>query len=314
MTRHILLVLTILLGATLVACGIDAITKAAAEVSAGSAASIPPPPPEARSEPLPAPPTVAAPVHVDETRVVRDVAWPVWFGIGLATFALVLGSLGKRVPWLAWLSRGYWATTIGVVGAAGGAVYEAAIAGGPNVTLGAVALAALLTFYRAERGGPSLAPRPRDSEIGSAAHPVLLMLAGGVFLLAVGMAATSTSCSSAQRVRDAAVDVAVDCTGATVRSHLDQYGSLLEKAVRDALRSDGTVDGDALRDAAKGLAIETGGCVLVQVVARVLGALPHYRATAEAYDPATRLREAWEAIRAEQFGGRRFRVDGGEVL
>lgn len=148
------------------------------------------------------------------------------------------------------------------------------------------------------------------------ASRLLLLLWFPLCVALCGVPALASCNTIKDHARDVAGDV-VDCTISTVKEHSDQYGPLVEQMIRDAVSPDGTVDWPRVRAASNGLALETGGCVLAQVIARMLAPpaddpnAPQISALVAAPEP---LRAGWEELRRERFGGKRFQLAGGGVL
>jgi hypothetical protein len=190
------------------------------------------------------------------------------------------------------------------LGALGAVVELIALGQTPNVGMlvGAVAVFGAIV---------TRSPLPRPPERGSAASPLLVILAGGALTVA---AMGAWSCTPARHVTRATASDLVDCTTSTARAHAAEYGSLLEAAIRAATSPEVQVDKAALKGAVSGLALETGWCAAELTVARTLSSFPALRVAPGGYDPAAGLREAWEAVRGERWEGKRFRVGEGPVL
>lgn len=155
--------LTCFVGAALVALGLSAVyysDASAAETpaiaSAGIGSAIPPSP--TMDEPAPRPSDsidnpVTDPVAAwDDFQAARKIGWPAAVFAVVTMLMLALGTLGKSVTWLAWLSRGVAATAIGAVSAIGTACYDAVAAGGSWVAIGLAAVMAVAAFWQAQRG------------------------------------------------------------------------------------------------------------------------------------------------------------------
>jgi hypothetical protein len=302
-TRQIPYVLVILLAAFLVACGITAISQAAAQVGDAGIPTDAPLPPVA--EPFPIAPAggPAPPVAVQPEPTVDDVRglWRhgEYLGAGLLAlfglFAIALKADPRRALYY----------TAGIA-ALGGCVDLVANGQTPNAGM-LIGAAAVFLALIMRSPLPPVSTRPPES---GHVHPLIAIVFGG--MLTIG-AFAAWSCSSTTRraVRDTAADIAVDCTSAVARAHLSEYGATIEAALRAALRSDGTVDSDALKRSAAGYAIETGWCAAAAVFARMLAEMPTARVAPGGYDPAAGLRAAWQAVRP---AGRTFDLGGGTRL
>jgi hypothetical protein len=279
----------------------DAPAGGLAGSAAAAAAAAAPRPSDALTNPATSP--VAA---WDDVLAARRVGWPAAVFACVTLLALALGTAGARFAWLSWLARGTAATLLGALAACGTAGYDAAIAGGSPAAVGSAAVLAVFAFWQARR-----TPVPRQPEHGSAASPLLVILAGAALTVA---AMGAWSCVGVQRAARSTASSLVDCTTSSARAHAAEYGSLLEAAIRAATSPEGQVDRVALKGAVQGLALETGWCAAELTVARILSSFPVLRVAPGGYDPAAGLREAWEAVRSERWEGKRFRVGEGPEL
>jgi hypothetical protein len=126
-----------------------------------------------------------------------------------------------------------------------------------------------------------------------------------------------TACSSCSWLKSEAKATAgnvVDCTTASAKDAVTQYGPLMADVLVQATSDTGAVDWSRIKSTAKSLALETGACVLASTVARYLA--PH---TGSADAPqseglvvdATSLKLGWEQARNELYGGRQFKTEAG---
>jgi hypothetical protein len=205
-----------------------------------------------------------------EADVARDIGRPILVGVLVTLLALALGTAGRHIRWLAWLGRGVWATAIGAASACGEAMIEVAIAGGSMHAVYAVAVAAVLAFWRARRP----APEPgvgvaRDRQRGSIARRLMLVLVGA---WAVGwLFAFAFAGAGCAWLRSSPTGpVVVDCTTAAARQHADELGPLLEDVIRAATSTDGRVDWVRVRRAVEGSALDVAGCAVVLTIERLL--------------------------------------------
>jgi hypothetical protein len=227
-----------------------------------------------------------------------------YLGAGLLALFLLLSFALKVDPKRAFVYTG-------ILGGLAGVVDLIALGQTPNVGMlvGAAGVAIALIMR-----SPLPLPRPaapRPPERGSAASPLLVILASAALPIA---AAAAWSCTSARQLARSTASSLVDCTTSTARAHAAEYGSLLEAAIRAATSPEGQVDRAALKGAVQGLALETGWCAAERTVARILSSFPVLRVAPGGYDPAASLREAWAAVRSERWEGKRFRVGEGPVL
>lgn len=72
-----------------------------------------------------------------------------------------------------------------------------------------------------------------------------------------------------QEARAVAGDV-VDCTTANARTLTEQFAPLVDSLLRHATGVDGKIDWAPVKDATKQFALDAGGCVVANVVARHL--------------------------------------------
>lgn len=112
----------------------------------------------------------------------------------------------------------------------------------------------------------------------------------------------------------AAGDV-VDCTGATAKAHIKEYGPLADAALVYMTGGDGHVDKAAVKSSAIGMLVETGGCVLADAVARAL--TPHADPNAPKSSPLeadrASLLAAFESVRSEQLAHKKFHTPHGDL-
>jgi hypothetical protein len=102
----------------------------------------------------------------------------------------------------------------------------------------------------------------------------------------------------------------VDCTSASVRSLNRQFGPVVEDMLVQATNDDGSVDWERVKHATAGFAVDTGMCVLADVVARALVPVQKLvnapKSSPLEVDPA-KLRAGF----AELAGGRQFKTEAG---
>lgn len=92
-----------------------------------------------------------------------------------------------------------------------------------------------------------------------------------VALLVALFCACSTSCSEGLKTEGKRIaSSTVDCGTAKAREAIAQYGGVVEAAVELATGTDGKVDRAKLADSAKSFAVDTGMCVLADLVTRHL--------------------------------------------
>lgn len=303
--------LAILLLAAVAAYLISAIpTHGVADASTSDTISIPYPPGEARApalKPIEMPPDVVARAETPSPEV---ALWRTGAPLAVILAALA-GALifvahfdGKRA--LKWTSLAG-AVLVAADAAHGGQAPTVSMLITAIAVLGGISLPGVLQqriVVREHQRAPT--------ERGAGAGPLLAILAGAAVVLG---AAYLASCSPVrQHARDTAGAV-VDCTTETARAHATEYGTLLEQVLRAATAPDGSIDPEPLKAAAATFGLETGACSLATVIARAMSVdEPQGLLAAPGPSRAERLREAWEAVRAERFGGARFRVEGGAVL
>lgn len=124
------------------------------------------------------------------------------------------------------------------------------------------------------------------------------------------------SCGTARRVAgDVAGDV-VDCTSASARGLIDQFGPVVDAVLVAATGGDGKVDGAQLKTAVKNFGVDLGGCVLASSVRRALTPAPDDpaapRLSPVQADPAA-LQALFEAIRKETLSGKRYKLAEGDL-
>lgn len=76
------------------------------------------------------------------------------------------------------------------------------------------------------------------------------------------------ACAGAVREGKAIAGDVVDCTTASARTLTDQFAPLVDQLLRNATGGDGKIDWAPVKDATKQFALEAGGCVLANVIAR----------------------------------------------
>jgi hypothetical protein len=113
-------------------------------------------------------------------------------------------------------------------------------------------------------------------------------------------------CAGLNRETRAAASAAVDCTTDQALQVAKEYGPSVELAVQSQLSDTGKLDRTSFAALAKSFASDTGRCVLARVVTRLLTpGGTDTQATPLAVDTAD-VNAAWDAVRREQFGGRKF--------
>lgn len=251
--------------------------------------------------------------EADTAATARRIGWPVGVLAIVTVAALALGTAGQRRGrgCLGRLAHGTAATTTGAGAAIGSAVLDALLAGGSPAAVGVAITATILAFWRARRPEPGVPSeiddaRTRRHQRGSAAGPLLAILACAAI---VAGAMGAWSCTGAQR-RELAAQV-VDCTARTIAAHADAWRPLVGAAIRHG-------DWTAVRAAAMTAAREDVGCAAAAVVIEIerppgaVGVAVQALTGAEgpAPDPPA-ARAAWERLRAEQLGGRRYETRAG---
>ena len=123
------------------------------------------------------------------------------------------------------------------------------------------------------------------------------------------------SCSATTKARGKAMagDV-IDCLKPDVQELVTQFGPTTEDLIRATLSSDGKVDKEALKHAARGYATAKAQCVMASALSNLLAASsrppdPNAPASeAQLVDQASALE-----ARHELFGGARFKTAHGEI-
>lgn len=298
MTRHVLQIALVLLGATVIALGIAELrtARAAAPVlvaDAGTAASAIPPPPESAHTPAPAiiepgagyaayrhrqptiaaaPPAPAPPSSPEPWERGEVVA------LGILAVYFLAGLLAKH-------DRKRAAIWTGVVTGLTGLV--AAVAGGVTPTMPMI-LGAIVAGGGIAAQSP-LRPRAAASERGSVRGTVIVWLAC--------IALAFVACARYAKPTTTAV---VDCTFVAI----SEPAAEIEAAIRAR-------DWDRVRALVAKAGWRAGGCALATVVDQLLEA-PAGARVAPRPDPSE-LRAGWEAVQREQLGGWRYEVAPGRV-
>ena len=135
--------------------------------------------------------------------------------------------------------------------------------------------------------------------------PLVVIIACATLVLA---AMGAWSCTGVQRRAVAAA--VVDCTASTIAAHADAWRPLVGAAIRHG-------DWSAVRAAAMTGAREDVGCAAAAVVLELASPPPgvvvqSLTRPGEAPDPLV-ARAAWERLRLEVLGGRRYETRGGAL-
>ncbi len=268
-------------------------------------------PPEIARTPVPhVPADVVARAVEDST---REHGWALAVIVGVILISRALKRARGRWPAsraLDWAGGKVGIALIGA-GVVCSAALDALVLGGSWTAAGLAAIGTVLYLLDPDQR-PSLAARDFTDEpptqAGFVAGTLLVWLATLALLVAgAGLA----SCSGVQR----AAGSVVDCATGSAPSLTSQFGPLADDAIAAATREDGSIDVDRLKRAARNFAWDTAGCVFAVAIARAMAvsAPRGLLATPGGPKPA-QLRAAWEAVRAEQLGGRRFELAGGTVM
>lgn len=114
----------------------------------------------------------------------------------------------------------------------------------------------------------------------------------------------------------AAAKSVVDCTTTAATAALTEYGPTVEQVIVDAAQSDGKLDWERVKSATKSYASDAARCVLATTVARLMkspAASPGAPQSATLWLEPIALARGWEAMRAEQLAGAKFKLSEGTL-
>jgi hypothetical protein len=137
-----------------------------------------------------------------------------------------------------------------------------------------------------------------------------------MFPLLLLMTAPSLACSALESTAKQTAHDLVDCTTSKAREAIDQYGGVVDAALELATDGSGHVDKGKLLDSAKNFAIDTGGCVLADAIARALSSHsddPNAPKSSPLDADPVALRQAFEQLKAEKYGGKSFQTPHGTL-
>lgn len=317
MTRTLLpVLLTFLIGIALALAALVTASHVAhaAPAFAGSWSPVPPPDGHTGASSLLAPdartsasalPTAAADSQRDPWRTGAPLAAIL---VGVAAVGLA-GS--RRDPRRAWL----WAAV-----AFGALIAADSLRTGETPSLemllapGAVLAAGIMPGTMRQRRrtvvAASAAPEPipddatgRYPEQGSARVSLLIaMMAVPLLVFGAGIA---WSCAGVKT----AGGIVTDCAVAVAPAELERARPVVEAAIANATRPDGSIDIAPLLDVARTMSFAVGGCALAEGLSRVMD--PTLAPRTSGPTPEER---AWAAVQARQYPGRSFRLVSGAVL
>jgi hypothetical protein len=133
----------------------------------------------------------------------------------------------------------------------------------------------------------------------------------------VVLALLLTACSSCSWLQSESKEVAgdvVDCTTAQAKELGTQFGPVVDELLTNATGNDGSVDWTRIRTATKSFALDTGACVLASAVARALAPKtsdPNAPQAAGLEVDVVALRQGFEQLRNEAYGGKSFKTELG---
>lgn len=147
-----------------------------------------------------------------------------------------------------------------------------------------------------------------DGEKGFGALEVM------VILCAIGlgiMAACATMAAEAKHDGRAVVD----CTTASAKEAVHEFGPTVDALLAQAVDNDGKVNWDPVKDIAKGFTANLGGCVLADTVARFLHPvqLPGAPKSEPLQVDKAALLSGFDALRSAQYGGKTFVTEHGTL-
>lgn len=133
---------------------------------------------------------------------------------------------------------------------------------------------------------------------------------GILFVGALLTGATMTACKAGKGAARAGASTVVDCASKSALEHTKEYGSTVEMILASATGQDGKLDGNAVAEATKGFAAETGWCVVENVLAKALAAAGLGSGAPQSSPlqlDAEDAKRALGAIREARYGGRQFK-------
>lgn len=136
-----------------------------------------------------------------------------------------------------------------------------------------------------------------------------------IFVLFVLLTMPGAACQDVKDTAKGAGKAVVDCTKAELAPTVRELGPVMERVVLDALDPSGKVDWAPVKDVAKGLASDVGRCVLAETIAAFLTRKPDPNAPQSAGVEVNRieLADGFASLRAELWGGARFKTTAGEL-
>jgi hypothetical protein len=139
-----------------------------------------------------------------------------------------------------------------------------------------------------------------------------LLIMFGLALMTMAWA----GCDTLKSAGNAGKQILVDCTKKEVATVVDELGPVVEHLIVDTIDGEGSIDWDPIKESATKWTAEIGGCIVADVVSRAL-APPPTDPKAPQISPLqvdhTKLRQGFEAFRAERFGGIHFKTRSGTL-
>lgn len=317
MTRTLLpVLLTFFLGAAVALAALATASRVAHATPAFAGAWSPVPPPDGRTgaSALPDARTSASALPAPAAEPQRD-PWRTGIPLGLLMLGVAAFGLGARQhdPKRYWLWSALAGAALLVVDALRtGQPPSVEMVGIPALVLGAGVMPGTMRQRPRTVVDPLAVPEhipegdtDRDPERGSARASLLItMMTIPALVLGAGMA---WSCAGVR----AAGGIVTDCAVAVAPAELEKARPVVEAAIANATRPDGSIDVAPLLDVARTMSLAVGGCAIAEGLTQALAAKPPTFAPRTGPAPEDRT---WAQVKAAQYPGRGFRLASGAVL
>lgn len=137
---------------------------------------------------------------------------------------------------------------------------------------------------------------------------------GAVILLLV---CAALGCDTLKSAGNAGKDLLIDCTRKETAAVVGEMAPLVETVLIQSADSSGKVSWDPLKDLGKRFTADVGGCIVADVVSRVLRPAPADPSAPQLAPLAVdleQLRADFDAFKAQRFGGVTFKTANGARL
>lgn len=134
-----------------------------------------------------------------------------------------------------------------------------------------------------------------------------------LFVLFVLCFMPGAACQDAKSIATSGGKALVDCTAKQIAPTLTEFGPVMERVVLDAVDPSGKVNWSPVKDVAKGFTKDIGGCLLADVVARLLAPKADATQNAPLMVDRDSLLSGFAELRTSQFGGATYKTASGEL-